>query len=94
MAENRQNRSRRDFLKRLGWGGASAVGMMAMAPLNAFGRPDEQPADPGKMSIRENRRTGDKVSLLGYGMMRLPTNNRTMCSSDLIRRWTMPWLMA
>lgn len=78
MAENKQNRSRRDFLKRLGWGGASAVGMMAMAPLNAFGKPDDQLADPGKMSIRENRRTGDKVSLLGYGMMRLPTNNRTI----------------
>ena len=44
MAENKQNRSRRDFLKRLGWGGASAVGMMAMAPLR--GR-DSRPSQDG-----------------------------------------------
>ena len=85
MAENRQNRSRRDFLKRLGWGGASAVGMMAIAPLNAFGKPDEQTTDPAKMTIRENRRTGDKVSLLGYGMMRLPSKDRTI-NQDMVNQ--------
>ena len=85
MAENKQNRSRRDFLKRLGWGGASAVGMMAMAPLTAFGKPEDETADPAKMAIRENRRTGDKVSLLGYGMMRLPTNNRAI-NQDMVNQ--------
>ncbi len=85
MAENKQNRSRRDFLKRLGWGGASAVGMMAMAPLTTFGKPEDETADPAKMTIRENRRTGDKVSLLGYGMMRLPTNNRAI-NQDMVNQ--------
>ena len=85
MAENKQNRSRRDFLKRLGWGGASAVGMMAMAPLTTFGKPEDETADPAKMAIRENRRTGDKVSLLGYGMMRLPTNNRAI-NQDMVNQ--------
>ena len=85
MAENKQNKSRRDFLKRLGWGGASAVGMMAIAPLSALGKPEEQIADPGKMSIRENRRTGDKVSLLGYGMMRLPSKDRVI-NQDMVNQ--------
>ena len=85
MAENKQNRSRRDFLKRLGWGGASAVGMMAMAPLTTFGKPEDETADPAKMAIRENRRTGDKVSLLGYGMMRLPSNNRAI-NQDMVNQ--------
>ena len=85
MAENKQNRSRRDFLKRLGWGGASAVGMMAMAPLTTFGKPEDETADPAKMAIRENRRTGDKVSLLGYGMMRLPTDNRAI-NQDMVNQ--------
>ena len=85
MAENKQNRSRRDFLKRLGWGGASAVGMMAMAPLTTFGKPEDETADPAKMVIRENRRTGDKVSLLGYGMMRLPSNNRAI-NQDMVNQ--------
>lgn len=85
MAENKQNRSRRDFLKRLGWGGASAVGIMAMAPLTTFGKPEDVTADPAKMAIRENRRTGDKVSLLGYGMMRLPSNNRAI-NQDMVNQ--------
>ena len=85
MAENKQDRSRRDFLKRLGWGGASAVGMMAMAPLTTFGKPEDETADPAKMVIRENRRTGDKVSLLGYGMMRLPSNNRAI-NQDMVNQ--------
>jgi len=85
MAENKQNRSRRDFLKRLGWGGASAVGIMAMAPLTTFGKPEDVTANPAKMAIRENRRTGDKVSLLGYGMMRLPSNNRAI-NQDMVNQ--------
>ena len=49
-----------------------------MSPLSAFGKPEEKTADPGKMTFRENHRTGDKVSLLGYGMMRLPSKDRTI----------------
>jgi hypothetical protein len=85
MEENKQNRSRRDFLKRLGWGGASAVGMMAIAPLSTFGKAEDESADPSKMAIRENRRTGDKVSLLGYGMMRLPSKDRAI-NQDMVNQ--------
>jgi hypothetical protein len=59
--------------------------MMAMAPLTAFGRPEDEGADPGKMTFRENRRTGDKVSLLGYGMMRLPSRDRTI-NQDMVNQ--------
>ena len=50
-----------------------------------FGKPEDETADPAKMAIRENRRTGDKVSLLGYGMMRLPTNNRAI-NQDMVNQ--------
>ena len=68
---------RREFLKRLGAG--AAVSTLALAgcdskrnavtgDLTALG---EVPAD--RMTFRENPHTGDRVSILGYGCMRLPT---------------------
>lgn len=36
---------------------------------------DQQEPPVGKMTYRKNTKTGDKVSLLGYGMMRLPTKS-------------------
>jgi len=42
----------------------------------------------GKMTYRENPRTGEKVSLLGYGMMRLPTkvDNGDEFDQEMINR--------
>ncbi len=69
--------SRRDFLKTLGLAGAAVTGLSACAgkqnnesvPLSA----DDIPAEA--MTLRTNPKTGDKVSLLGYGMMRLPSKS-------------------
>ena len=72
--------SRRSFLKMLGAGSvATAATLTGCKPGNKAG---EQAAEEyknqieppkGKMTYRENPKTKEKVSLLGYGMMRLPT---------------------
>lgn len=75
-----KNVSRREFLKRVGLGTASAAAMMSLGPLSAFAekkmRPRVVTPPSGNMTYRVNRHTGDKVSLLGYGMMRLPQKGR------------------
>ena len=70
--------NRRDFLKIAG--AAAGVATMAacggkagntISDLDPLGHhTDEVPTD--KMTYRTNPNTGDKVSILGYGMMRLP----------------------
>ncbi len=59
---------RRHFLKALGLG-ALAAG----AALSGCKRPEEATPARGEMSYRSNPKTGEKVSLLGYGCMRWPT---------------------
>lgn len=64
--------NRRDFLKVLG-GSAVATSTLLTACKN--GNSDAaggQEPQKGKMTYRTNPKTGDKVSILGYGMMRLP----------------------
>ena len=68
-----QEISRRQFLRRLGFGSA----LVAIGPLNAMSsvtsRPDDTPiAEAGKMTYRVQNGTGEAISLLGFGMMRLP----------------------
>lgn len=70
MEENTINR--REFLKRLGAGAAT----VALASCSTAITEVEEKAGKqtmGEMTYRTNLKTGDKVSLLGYGMMRLPT---------------------
>lgn len=79
MIKNQDNKGldRRGFLKRLG-AGASVVGV-AMAGCDSKNNAvtgnqttsAEIPTD--KMEYRTNPKTGEKVSLLGYGCMRWPT---------------------
>ncbi|MDE6480292.1 MAG: aldo/keto reductase [Muribaculaceae bacterium] len=68
-----KNISRRDFLKRLGIG-TSIAGLTLAGCKNAEKAisvsPDEK---EGEMTYRINPKTGDKVSILGYGCMRWPT---------------------
>ena len=76
----KKNISRRSFLKVFG---AGAVGTAAvMAGCKDANKAGEQAAEEyknqvepsvGKMTYRENPKTKEKVSILGYGMMRLPT---------------------
>lgn len=63
---------RRDFLKRLGAGGA-ALGMATMIKGKTSVLANDESAEGSTaMTYRTNTSTGDKVSLLGFGMMRLP----------------------
>lgn len=69
--------TRREFLKRLGLGGAVAgtaalVGCSAKDAV-AGSQAALGPIPKDKMTYRTNPSTGDKVSLLGYGCMRWPT---------------------
>lgn len=77
---SKTNINRRDFLKRAG--GAAAVTSLALAGCKT----EKNPADAGdivangpiptdKMTYRTNPKTGEKVSLLGYGCMRWPDVN-------------------
>ena len=68
---NKQNNiSRRDFLKAMGMAGATA-GLAACG--NSTSPSANSDSLKGEMSYRTNPSTGDKVSLLGFGMMRLPS---------------------
>lgn len=66
--------NRREFIKRLG--GAAAVGAVIAAGCTRKQDADIPHGDvtdgTGSMTCRTNPNSGDKVSLLGYGMMRLP----------------------
>ena len=74
-AENKNNIDRREFIKRIGAGSMLTVAALSGCNVNKKGgstlSDDEIPTD--KMEYRTNPKTGDKVSLLGYGCMRWPT---------------------
>ena len=70
--------NRRQFIQSLGAGAVVATGLLAACK----GKRDEATAsgtyqDPpiGKMTYRVNPNTHDRVSILGYGMMRLPVKD-------------------
>ena len=70
--------NRRMFLQKLGMGASSALAMLAMNKLNFLGCGFEKPQtkgdcdDPSQMTYRVQNGSGEKISLLGFGMMRLP----------------------
>lgn len=65
--------SRRDFLKMLGIGVASAAAATAAGCAKDKNKQSlPLTIEKGAMTYRTNPNTGDKVSLLGFGMMRLP----------------------
>ncbi|MBO5593767.1 MAG: aldo/keto reductase [Prevotella sp.] len=82
MTKKDKNISRRSFLKLFG---AETVATAAtLAGCKNANKAEEQAADEyknqveppvGQMTYRENPTTKDKVSILGYGMMRLPTKD-------------------
>ncbi len=68
--------TRRDFLKVAGAAGAALTGLAACTGRNAGQGDTAQAAagEPaGRMTYRTSPTTGDRVSLLGFGMMRLPS---------------------
>ena len=72
---NKREMSRREFLRRIGLGAGSAVALMALEPLGALARDEEKPTvGDNRMTYRVQHGTGEQISLLGFGMMRLPNN--------------------
>ena len=74
MGNKKSDMNRRQFLHKLGLGAA----VMATNPLGVLAGETNRPQTNGdgdalnQMTYRVQHRTGDKVSLLGFGMMRLP----------------------
>ncbi len=71
--KNKDKISRRDFFKLMGAAGMASAGLTACG--NKGGNTATASGDipAGQMTYRTNPSTGDKVSLLGFGMMRLPS---------------------
>ena len=49
------------------------MALMAMEPLSAFAQKDKKVID-NRMTYRVQHGSGEQISLLGFGMMRLPNN--------------------
>ena len=67
--------SRRNFLKALGGGAVASSALLAACKDDKQTTARQQEPEKGKMTYRVNPNTKDRVSLLGYGMMRLPDKN-------------------
>ena len=85
--------SRRSFLKLLGGGALATAAVMTGCKSNkdikAVQEYKQQVEPPvGKMTYRINPKTKEKVSILGYGMMRLPskTENQDDYDQEMINR--------
>ena len=70
---------RREFLKRAGVVAGGAMAMMAFDPFTSFAKrsSDDKPAG-NLMTYRTQQGTGEKISMLGFGMMRLPRDNQEL----------------
>ena len=68
---------RRDFLKHIGSAAVATSVVLSACKNNNGETPIAKDVidGQGEMTYRTNPNTGDKVSLLGYGMMRLPIEN-------------------
>ena len=84
---DKKNIDRRNFLKLLGGGAAvSTAAFYGCKPGNKTptGLASVLHVPTDKMAYRLNRKTGEKVSLLGYGCMRLPTKPSADGQKELI----------
>lgn len=91
--KNKKDISRRSFLKTVGAGTAAASLVIAGCAPKKKAAPEDAPASDSpiptdRMTMRQNPKTGEKVSLLGYGCMRWPTlsdDDQTL-DQDMINR--------
>ena len=70
--KNKRIISRRDFFKIAGATGMATAGLAACANKRDKASANSE-ISTGQMTYRTNPKTGDRVSLLGFGMMRLPS---------------------
>ena len=70
--QHKQSLSRRDFFKTVSAAGIATAGLAACSNENN-GTNAANLTGTGEMTYRTNPTTGDRVSLLGFGMMRLPS---------------------
>ena len=77
--------NRREFLRRLGITAGSAAALAALEPFSALAGTTssqqiqgKEPNHATRMTYRVQRGTGEQVSLLGFGMMRLPRDNQEL----------------
>lgn len=71
--QDKDKLSRRAFLKTLGIAGAATAGLAACGGNKSGSASPTADIPTDKMTYRVNPTSGDKVSLLGFGMMRLPS---------------------
>jgi len=69
---NQKNMSRRDFLRRVGMGTGAALALSAMGPLRVLAQDEKKETGENRMTCRVQHGSGEQISLLGFGMMRLP----------------------
>ena len=71
--------NRREFLKKAGIVTGGAMAMMALDPFTSFAQNNDN-GKPGEnnMTYRTQHGSGEKISLLGFGMMRLPRDNQEL----------------
>ena len=72
MKKQQQQITRREFLQRLGLGAGTAVAMSVLGPLRALAQSDKKDGAQNRMTYRVQHGSGEQISLLGFGMMRLP----------------------
>lgn len=73
--------SRRNFLKALSGGAVASSALLTACKDDKQGVAKAQEPEKGKMTYRLNPKTKEKVSLLGYGMMRLPAKGEDKASA-------------
>ena len=66
--------TRREFLQQLGLGAGAAVALNMLEPLRMLAQDDKGSQVQNRMTYRVQHGTGEQISLLGFGMMRLPDN--------------------
>ena len=81
---NKKDMSRREFLRRLGIGAGSAMALMALKPLDVFAEDEIISPKDIRMTYRVQHGSGEQISLLGFGMMRLPDNQEEVDQLSLV----------
>lgn len=75
--------NRREFLKRLGVAAGTAVAAMTLGPIEVLAADEPKPIvtdGDNKMTYRVQHGSGERISLLGLGMMRMPRDNQSLAN--------------